>query len=51
MKNIIEINDVSMRFRMSDDRINSIKEFAIRKLKKDLTYTEFEALKHISFNK
>ena len=50
MKNIIEINDVSMRFRMSDDRINSIKEFAIRKLKKDLTYTEFEALKHISFN-
>ncbi len=50
MDNIIEINDVSMRFRMFDDRINSIKEFTIRKVKKDLTYSEFEALRHISFN-
>lgn len=49
MDNIIEINDVSMHFRMPDDKINSIKEFTIRKIKRNLTYKEFVALNHVSF--
>ena len=39
-----------MHFRMPNDRVNSIKEFAIRKIKRNLTYTKHEALKHISFD-
>ena len=50
MEPIIEVNDVSMRFRMANDRISSIKEFAIAKLTGKLEYNEFEALKHISFD-
>lgn len=49
MEPIIEVNDVSMRFRMANDRISSIKEFAIAKLTGKLEYNEFEALKHVSF--
>lgn len=50
MDPIIEVNDVSMRFRMANDRINSIKEYAIAKLTGKLEYSEFEALKHVSFD-
>lgn len=50
MEPIIEVNDVSMRFRMANDRISSIKEFAIAKLTGKLEYKEFEALKHVSFD-
>lgn len=50
MEPIIEVNDVSMRFRMANDRISSIKEFAIAKLTGKLEYNEFEALKHVSFD-
>lgn len=50
MDAIIEVNDVSMRFRMANDRISSIKEYAIAKLTGKLEYSEFEALKHVSFD-
>ena len=50
MNKIIEVNNVSMRFRMADDRVTSIKEFVIRKIKRNLKYTEFEALKNVSFD-
>lgn len=50
MEPIIEVKDVSMRFRMANDRINSIKEFAIAKLTGKLQYNEFEALRHVSFD-
>lgn len=50
MEPIIEVKDVSMRFRMANDRISSIKEFAIAKLTGKLEYKEFEALKHVSFD-
>ncbi len=46
---IIVVDDVSMRFRMANDRINSIKEFFVKKLRGQLQYSEFEALKHVSF--
>lgn len=47
---IIEVRDVSMRFRMANDRISSIKEYAIARLRGKLKYNEFEALKHVSFD-
>lgn len=50
MESIIEVKDVSMRFRMANDKINSIKEYAIAKMSGKLKYNEFEALSHISFN-
>lgn len=50
MEPIIEVKDVSMRFRMANDRISSIKEYAIAKLTGKLEYKEFEALKHVSFD-
>ena len=49
MEPIIEVNNVSMRFRMANDNIGSIKEYLVQLLKKRLKYSEFEALKNISF--
>lgn len=50
METMIEVRDVSMRFRMANDRISSIKEYAIARLRGKLKYNEFEALKHVSFD-
>lgn len=50
METMIEVRDVSMRFRMANDRISSIKEYAIARLRGKLKYDEFEALKHVSFD-
>lgn len=50
MGTMIEVQDVSMRFRMANDRVTSIKEYVVQKLKGTLKYSEFEALKHVSFN-
>lgn len=50
MENIIEVNHVSMRFRMANDRINSIKEYMVQLIKGKMKYREFEALKDISFS-
>jgi len=50
METMIEVKDVSMRFRMANDRISSIKEYIVQILKGKLEYTEFEALKHVSFD-
>lgn len=47
---MIEVRDVSIRFRMANDRINSIKEYAIAMMRGKLHYNEFEALKHVSFD-
>lgn len=49
MEPMIEISDVSVRFRMANDRINSIKEYAVQRMKGKLKYREFEALRHVSF--
>lgn len=46
--NMIEVNDVSMHFRLASDRVTSIKEYVIRKLKRNLEYKEFIALDHVS---
>lgn len=50
MDTIIEVKDVSMRFRMANDNIRSIKEYAVQLLKGKIKYNEFEALKNVSFD-
>ena len=46
---MIAIDHVFMRFRLSDDRILSLKEFVTRKLSGKLSYSEFWALRDVSF--
>ena len=46
---MIEVNDVSMRFRMNTDRIMSLKEFVTASLSGKMKYNEFTALNHVSF--
>lgn len=46
----IEVRDVSVKFRLSDDRIFSMKEFVTKKLAGKLNYKEFWALSGVSFS-
>lgn len=50
MDTMVEVRDVSMRFRMANDRISSIKEYVIARLRGKLQYNEFDALKNVSFD-
>lgn len=47
---MIEVDNVSMHFRMPGDRISSLKEYVIQMLKKKLSYKEFIALNDVSFD-
>ena len=49
-KTMIQISDVSMRFRLTDDRIMSLKEFATRAIRGKIHHKDFWALKHVSFD-
>ena len=49
MQPVIEVRNVSMRFRMANERVSGIKEYVIQRLSGKLKYTEFEALKDVSF--
>ncbi|WNX86595.1 ABC transporter ATP-binding protein [Agathobaculum sp. NTUH-O15-33] len=46
---MIEIQDVSMRFRLMNDRILSMKEFITTAVRGKLVYRQFEALQHVTF--
>ena len=48
-KTMIEVKDVSMHFRMPGDRLNSLKEYVIKMIKRKLKFKEFVALDHVSF--
>lgn len=48
-KTMIEVNDVTMRFRMNNDKIMSLKEFVTTAIRGKLNYNEFTALSHITF--
>lgn len=47
---IIEVKDVTMRFRMANDRLSGLKEYVVQRLRGKIKYDEFEALKHVSFH-
>ena len=50
MEKIIEINNVSMQFTLSKDKITSLKEFVVKLVKRQIKYEKFEALNNVSFD-
>ena len=46
---MIRVSDVTMRFRMNNDKILSLKEFVTTALRGKLQYHNFTALEHVSF--
>ena len=46
---MIRANDISMRYLMTYDRIQSIKEYIVQMLRGKIKYEEFWALKNVSF--
>ena len=49
MSVMIDVNDVSMLFNLSKERVDNIKEYLIRVAKRQLQFDEFWALKNVSF--
>lgn len=46
---MIDVNDVSIRFNLERERVNSLKEYLIRTIKGTIEYDEFWALQNVSF--
>ena len=46
---VIFVDDVGMEFKLSKEKVNNLKEFVIKSLKGQISYTEFWALRNISF--
>ena len=49
MGSVIKVNDVSMMFNLSAEKIDSIKEYFIKAVRRELHFQEFWALQDISF--
>lgn len=50
MSNAVEISNVSMRFNMAKEKVDSIKEYLIKFFKRQLLFEEFMALSDININ-
>jgi ABC-type polysaccharide/polyol phosphate transport system ATPase subunit len=48
-KKVIKIENVGMRFNLSQEKIDNIKEYFIKMIKRELMFQEFWALKDVSF--
>ena len=48
--NVIELKNITMKFNMSKEKIDSIKEYFVKLMKRQLMYTEFTALSGISLD-
>lgn len=46
----MRVNHVSMKFNLSSQKVDNIKEYVIKMLKKELMYQEFWALKDVNFD-
>ncbi|WP_029503141.1 ABC transporter ATP-binding protein [Lachnoclostridium phytofermentans] len=45
----LKVNNVGVRFNMSAEKVDSMKEYAIKLFRRELRYNEFWALKEVSF--
>ncbi len=45
----IKVQDVSMKFHMSTQKVDNLKEYFIKLIKREMRYQEFHALNHVSF--
>ena len=50
MNPIIDVKDVSMFYRMENDKTDTLKEFFVKLVQRKLRYSEFQALKDVSFS-
>lgn len=48
--NVIEVNNVSIQFRLYKEAVSGIKDYCIRKIQHKLQYDDFWALKDVSFS-
>ena len=48
-KVVVNVNNVSIRFNLANQKVDSLKEYLIKLLKKELLFQEFWALKNVSF--
>lgn len=46
---VVSVNDVTVRFNMASERIDNLKEYFVKIVKRELMFKEFLALKNISF--
>ncbi|MDF2870890.1 MAG: ABC-type polysaccharide/polyol phosphate transport system, ATPase component [Anaerocolumna sp.] len=49
-KTAVEVNHVSMKYNMSTQKVDSLKEYFIKLIKKELKYKEFWALKNVDLS-
>lgn len=49
MDQVIKLDHVGMRFNLNKEKVDSMKEYFIKLMKRELKYTEFWALKDVSF--
>lgn len=50
MEEVIKVNDVTMEFNLSKEKVDSVKEYFIKMVKRELRYDRFQALKNVSFS-
>lgn len=50
MTPLVQVNDVSMRFNLAQEKTETLKEYVVKLLKGKLMFNEFYALKHVNFN-
>lgn len=46
---MIDVNDVTIRFNLANQKVDNLKEYFIKLVKKELMFQEFLALKNVSF--
>lgn len=47
---VIELKNVGIKFNLSQEKVDSLKEYVIKMIKKELMYNEFWALKDVTFS-
>lgn len=45
----IQVKDVTVRFNMASEKIDNLKEYFVKLMKRELMFQEFLALKDVSF--
>lgn len=45
----VEVNNVTIRFNMASEKVDNLKEYVIKLIKKELIFQEFLAVKNVSF--
>ena len=49
-KTAIEVDNVSMKFNLSREKVDSLKDYMFKTIKREIQYNEFWALKNVSFS-